>query len=376
MKKIVFFVTFALLLCVWSTAQADFYDNDETGYYTIYCSGEILTYVGGSVYTDDEYISGDNGHYRITSVDSQNLTAQAEYLGQEAFSRTDESALLVNSQSKDKLIGMYCTHSDESYEKGDGKSSDEQWGGIYDVATELKSQLESQGIKVDLDYATHFPHDSGAYTRSRSTAISLLKQMPDALLDVHRDGGVPPEQYRTEIEGDKITKVRLFVGKRNQNSSANKNLAKTIKATADEMFPGFIKDIYMGKGNYNQELAPNSILLEFGTNGSNKEEVLGSTKYMAQVLSQAIYGTSGTGGGNESANNQRGAATAAPQTTPIVQQSKGAWSGIGWVLGIVVGGGLLFLLLTKGGRRFGSKVGRSVSELTGGLFGKKPEKKE
>ena len=45
-----------------------------------------------------------------------------------------------------------------------------------------------------------------------------------------------------------MSKVRLLVGKGNQNKDANLSFAKQIKAVADKMYPGLIKDIYMGKG--------------------------------------------------------------------------------------------------------------------------------
>ena len=69
-------------------------------------------------------------------------------------------------------MALYCTHSDESYEEGDGKSSIEKRGGIYDVAEKLKAALEKKGVTVYYSDENHFPHDAGAYRRSRSTAAS------------------------------------------------------------------------------------------------------------------------------------------------------------------------------------------------------------
>lgn len=70
-------------------------------------------------------------------------------------------------------------------------------------------------------------------------------------------------------------------------------MPKKLKAAADSEYPGLIKDIFIGKGNYNQELMPQSILLEFGTHTSNKEEVLRSTELMADVLHTVLFGTGG-----------------------------------------------------------------------------------
>ncbi|MGI5898364.1 MAG: stage II sporulation protein P [Christensenellales bacterium] len=395
-KKIITAVLAAALLMTWPTAQAGLTESPDDGYYTIYTrEGNMLTMIAGRVSVDDEYISHDNRHYRIFSVNQSDLLAWAQEITQEAFipyANAEASPSATSNaangngqgQNSDRKIAIYCTHSDESYVPSDGKHSDENYGGIYDVADEFAASLESIGIEVIQDYTSHLPHDSGAYRRSRATAVELLKMGPDALIDIHRDG-VPAHQYETDFSDDDITMVRLLVGKNNQNFAANKNFAKELKANGDEMHPGLIKDIYIGKGNYNQELAPNSILLEFGTHETTKEQAQASTKYMAEVVSQTLYGYveqpgSGSSGGGaagqgENADSSGGEGMDRVDETgrePVKGSSRG-WSGIWWVLGIAVGGGLIFLLYSKGGKRFGHNVGRSASELTGGLIGKKPD---
>lgn len=76
----------------------------------------------------------------------------------------------------------------------------------------------------------------------------------------------------------------------NQNSTVNREFAKQIKAVADKQYPGLVKDIFIGKGTYNQDLAPHAILLEFGTHTISKERVLNSTEMMAKVVSNTLYG--------------------------------------------------------------------------------------
>ena len=53
---------------------------------------------------------------------------------------------------------------------------------------------------------------------------------------------------QTEVDGEDISKVRLFVGRNNQNSAENKAFAQQIKAEADREYPGLIKDIFIGMG--------------------------------------------------------------------------------------------------------------------------------
>lgn len=54
------------------------------------------------------------------------------------------------------------------------------------------------------------------------------------------------------------------MGRQNQNSEANIAFAEKMKAYYDEVKPGLIKSIFMAKGNYNQDLAPNSGFVRSG----------------------------------------------------------------------------------------------------------------
>ena len=130
------------------------------------------------------------------------------------------------------------------------------------------------GINAIHDDACHDPHDANAYYRSRRTATRLLKQGPVLLVDVHRDS-VPPEVYATNVEGTEATKVKLVVGRQNSNMSTNLELAKRLKAHMDQVSPGLSGGIFIGKGNYNQDLTPRCILVEVGAHTNSKEDAEG-----------------------------------------------------------------------------------------------------
>ena len=151
--------------------------------------------------------------------------------------------------------------------------------------------LEELGVSVTLSDATHHPHDAGRVPpQPPDRGGAAQGRQPGAIFDIHRDGIPDPDQYAVTIGNEKMSKVRLLVGKGNQNRDANLSFAKQIKAVADKMYPGLIKDIYMGKGAYNQDLAPRSVLLEFGTHTLPKERVLASTGPMSEVVYKALYG--------------------------------------------------------------------------------------
>lgn len=359
----------AAALILLALPRAALAESEEV-YTMVDASGQRITRRGGQMYVGDEYISSDDQLYRIVSVDDAQHVAVAEHLGEAALDASAWAAFLtLNAQADEtededddndddgkRLICMYSTHSDESYVPEDGESSLWEGAGIYDVGNALKEELEARGIEVVYSEESFLPHDADAYNRSRSTAVSLLKKGPDALLDIHRDA-IPPEEYETTVEGEDISKVRLFVGRSNQNSAANKAFAQQIKKAADKEYPGLIKDIYIGKGNYNQELYPQALLLEFGTDEIEKDKAIGATKYMAEVLDTVLYGQS-----------------AKAETKA---DAKPAATGILWAVGLAILAAAIYALASTG--RFGgmwNKMKRGASEMTGGLVGKKPKDRE
>ena len=325
-------------------------------------TGETLTHRAGRIYEGDEYISSDNQLYRVIAVDDALCIATARHMGAEpaagASASAGDAALAAESADGDgeKRVAMYSTHSDESYEPSDGAASLEEDAGIFDVGEALQENLEALGISVEYSKDTFLPHDAGAYSRSRRTAEELLQGNPDMLIDIHRDGIPDPEEYETEVHGEEMSKVRLLVGRSNPNAAANREFAKELKAAADEMYPGLIKDIFIGKGNYNQELYPQSILLEFGTHTLEKEKAISATELMANVINEVVFG--GSAKAEEAAGARSGA----------------GFSGLWWLIAVaVLGAGVYALVSTGKWRLIGEKFSRSASELTGGCLGKKPE---
>lgn len=365
-----------------SAEEAEGDDAAEQLHVVLDSAGAKLFTFCGALHEGDEYIAQDNALYRIATVSGS--SAIAERVGEETMPDVswldtgeaqavfaDMSVPAAGNSGSDtdsrKLIAMYVTHSDESYVPSDGTQSINGQGGIYDVAREFRDALQAQGIDVILDESTHLPHDSGAYRRSRQTAERLLQKQPDAIIDIHRDGIPDQSEYTCTINGENASQVRLLVGRSNQNSGVNREFAKEIKAVADKQYPGLIKDIFIGKGNYNQDLSPNAILIEFGTHTISKERALESTGLMANVVSTALYGPQT---GSASAEG----ASSSAQKTQSAEKTKGSVSGIAWLIIAVVVGAVIFLLAqTGGGKAMTRKLGRNVSEMTGGLMGKRPE---
>lgn len=347
--------------------------------------GAILTELCEEPAPGDLYIAADNRLYEVVRVEE----GRAEAAFREVITLPDvawldaDQALPVSAQ--ERRIALYCTHSDESYVPTDGYYSTDGRGSIYEVAHALADELAARGVDTAVADVLHHPHDAGAYRRSRQTAVQLLAGAPDCLLDVHRDGIPDPASYETSIGGEPASKVRLLVGRGHANMAVNKEFALLVKAVADRVYPGLIKDIYMGRGTYNQDLLPRSLLLECGTYTLDKALVLRSMDMLADVIDRALYGgvlgSAGAASDVGSPAQQRGGVTMGePDYVPQAEAggaSRGVGRGLLWT-GVVlaaglIGYGVLSAGSVKGGMR---KAGRNLSEMTGGLIGTKPHQGE
>lgn len=365
-------------LCVMMLAPALALGGEETVWTLMTEDGQRLTAICYEPETGDRYLSADNTLYEIIRVEGDTAVARSQgTLALPDVSWLEEDAALPVSAVAGRRIALYCTHSDESYKPSDGTYSDPERGSIYQVAAALADALEEKGATCDVSDALHYPHDAGAYRRSRQTAVQLLKSGPDALLDIHRDGIPDPEEYTVTIGGRQASKVRLLVGRGNQNMEVNKDFALTVKAVADRVYPGLIKDIYMGKGTYNQDLAPHSLLLECGTYTLSRDRVLVSMPMMADVLDRALYGgVTGSAGASDVRNSpaEKGGITPGATDAPVSDSSRGTGSGLLWLVVIAVAALVIYGIVSTGSFGGGMrKIGRNINEMSGGLIGKKPD---
>jgi len=307
----------------------------------------VINQTGSQVYPGDLFIAADNSKYRVVEVVA--TTARCVYQGKEIMPQLDTvaetqsylgKAVPVIGKGKKPTIAVYHTHSDESYVPTDGKESINGKGGIYDVGASFVKQLEAQGFKVDYNTNNHNPHDINAYSRSRKTASALLKDMPVAIIDVHRDS-TPPGEYQATVKGQNVTKIKLVVGRSNPNSKTNMEFAKRLKVAMDKKNPGLSEGIFVGKGDYNQDLSPRAMLIEVGAHTNSKQEAEKGVKLFAQVL-PSVLGMAGT----TTTGTTTPKAEAAKK--PFQQDSQGSGTAILIIVVItaaVIGG---FFLLNRG----------------------------
>lgn len=376
-------VIFAALLALTFFPRVSMGEAADQVWELVTEDGTRLTSICVQPETGDQYVSGDNKLYEVIRVDgaTATLAAKGDFELPDVSWLDAEAALPVSADASNKLIALYCTHSDESYKPSDGTYSDDKRGSIYEVAAALASSLRDAGAQTKVSDALHYPHDAGAYRRSRQTAIQLLKSTPDAMFDIHRDGIPDPEEYAVTIGGKKVSKIRILVGRGNQNMEVNKKFASQVKAVADKVYPKLIKDIYMGKGTYNQDLLPHSLLFECGTYTLSKDRVLASMPMLAGAVYKSLYGgvvgSAGASDVKSGSESPSGGVTQGATDAPAAEDSGGVGTGILWVVGIFVVGLIVYAVVATGSFKGAMhKAGRNISEMTGGLVGKKPDDHE
>lgn len=245
---------------------------------------QVLLRTGLAVSAGDELIHGaENAHYIIFRV-----------LGRTAVARL---AAPVQATTNDppatgsKAIVIYHTHSDESYTPEDGTPVIPGNGSIFEVGMAFSEALRGEGFVVVVDPTRHDPHDNQAYIRSRRTVFQDIQMYsPFAVFDLHRDSA-PASDYLINIGGQQVQGIMIVVGRQNPTMAANLFVAKQLKATADALYPGLVKAIFMGHGNYNQDLMAAALLIEFGTETAPRAAANQSAKLMADVVAQTFNPT-------------------------------------------------------------------------------------
>ncbi len=329
--------------------------------------GNMLSMMSRNIHVGDELYTSEGKGYRINKVTGE--TAEAEFTGMDSqivayndFFISQGIPVVTNIAEKKGSIAIYHSHTDESYVPSDGKEAIPFKGGIYQVGKAMVDKLQGRGVTVNYDQTAHDPHDNNAYVRSRRTAANLMKNKPSAIFDVHRDGVPDPSYYHAQIDGKDLARLRLVVGRENPHMDTNMDFAKRMMTAANNMHPKVVKEIFVGKGDYNQDLSPTALLIEAGTHTNSKEQAERGIALFTDAVPVAL-GISG-------------APTAAAPTQPgKTTGTGGGWKAAGWIVGITLVLGLGFILVNSGTLgNAGGKMADFTREITA-LFPRRAARK-
>jgi stage II sporulation protein P len=262
--------------------------------------GNIIFETGEEVSVDDEYISEENKHYIVTRVIGSEGVAEikqevpaekVQEINKISFNNlVPGMSIPVSKTAQAPHVAIYHTHTDESYRPTSGTNAEPGNGDIINIGKIFRDSLKLEGVNATLNDNTHDPHDINAYSRSRRTAMQLIKEeQPDAIFDLHRDSA-PLSAYTTTINGVTSARIMIVVGRSNPNFKTNLAYAKRVKAAADYLYPGLVRGIFIGKGDYNQDLYPTALLFECGTSENSQERVQIAINCLTDAIIEVLLG--------------------------------------------------------------------------------------
>jgi stage II sporulation protein P len=198
----------------------------------------------------------------------------------------------------DALVGIYFTHTGETYNLTDGVDRvDGKQGGVVDAGIACKEQLEKKyGIRVALDDRINDAEYGVSYVESEKTARQILENNPkiQVILDIHRDAGKERKNSLVKINGRDIAPILFVVGSdaRAPFPTWRKNFDFATKLSEDinKKYPGLCAGVRVKEGRYNQFLHPRALLVELGSTNNTTQEAIESAKLLADVLAETIAG--------------------------------------------------------------------------------------
>ena len=245
---------------------------------------------------------------RITEIASDNETAETDENGDKEKSsdnKVKEEAEKKESKEENKeeevtvtgdpQVIIYHTHSTESYMPYDESNyhREEEEGTVRDVGNVLEKELKKKGINVIHDKPLHDrPSYNESYNRSLETIQTLTKKYPTAkyVIDLHRDAAAASatEGKYIEIDGKRVAKFSMVVGKQNDNYTELYAFAKKISEKSEKLYKGYGGAIIEQNYKYNEFVSDRALLLEIGNNKNTIEETRLCAVYFAEVLAEII----------------------------------------------------------------------------------------
>lgn len=200
------------------------------------------------------------------------------------------------------LVYIYNSHQLENY---DSKNLD-----VYGITPNvlmasylLREKLNNKGIStiVETSNMTEFLNlnnwnHASSYKASRIFILDKKEKYSSLkyFIDIHRDS-VNKNITTAYINDKEYAKILFVVGLEHDNYKENLENASLINEIANKYYPGLSRGIYKKEGPsvdgiYNQDISPNSILIEVGGVYNSIDEVLNTMTALADILYYYIKG--------------------------------------------------------------------------------------
>lgn len=165
----------------------------------------------------------------------------------------------------------------------------------------LKEKLNEKGISTiveDTNLTEFLELNNWNYASSyKASRIFMLDKQNTYkslkyYIDIHRDS-VNKEQSTITINNKPYAKILFVVGLEHKNYQKNLNLANELNQLFDKHYKGLSRGVYKKEGAgvdgiYNQDISPNTMLIEIGGVENNIDEVLNTINAISNILSMYI----------------------------------------------------------------------------------------
>lgn len=241
------------------------------------------------------------GHEFYFKIRKNTINNPIFLLDYKAQIKQEGNILPVIADSKDNLIEntnkvriyIYNTHQTEAYATQETVNK-----AAYDLKTALeKEKIDTYVEKGNINeflVANNYDY-SYSYVASRYYILEELKKNSyDLIIDLHRDA-VSRKATTVTINGKNYAKILFVIGKKHDNYEKNYALAKKLNAIVEKKYPTLTRGILLQSGKnvngiYNQNIAPNMILIELGGNYNTYDEVKNTIEVLAPLLGEYLYG--------------------------------------------------------------------------------------
>lgn len=228
-------------------------------------------------------------------------TAENEHTDSIAYAPGDIVSRVLKPASRKRIL-IYHTHTHEAYRMTyDGEyealepwRTDDANYNIVRVGSELAALLEDMGFEVAHDTTDHELDDiSASYVRSLETLSTYDGEEYDMYIDMHRDAYTEGAQLTCAYSGIEAAKLMMLIGSGEDFEEKpffeeNYALACRITDSINDLCPGMCRDVMIKTGRYNQHIAPNSVLIEVGSNMNTLDQALAAMPVLAEAIGEAL----------------------------------------------------------------------------------------
>lgn len=204
------------------------------------------------------------------------------------------------TQISEPKVYIYNTHQLESY---DNTNYNDITPNVLMASYLLKEELNKEGIPtiVESSNITEYIKQNNlkyyqSYDASRYYVEKTLEDNKnlDLVIDLHRDA-VEKNASTVTINDKEYAKVLFVVGMEHKNYESNLNVANAINNIIKEKYPTLTRGIITKSGKnvngiYNQDLNPNSILIECGGYKNSFSEVVNTINLLSQIIKEYLNG--------------------------------------------------------------------------------------